>query len=226
MAICHTVTAIAVFSAIAADGPNAKARAIEVVIGFSIISFPFVLDRPLWFRSRIRSLATIHQKKPAISSLNETGVGSVSSAAATPAIASSFPKARPSRSRNKLIVGFALIFAVVAVGAAFATLLKLSRTYTDPAAQCELGISSYKSGDYASALKWLRQAADQGNAKAQYNLACMLEKGVGIPQDEVEARKWMEQSAKQGYANAQAVLGLAYLKGQFGLLKDESEAVK
>ena len=54
----------------------------------------------------------------------------------------------------------------------------------------------------------------------------MLEKGVGIPQDEVEARKWMEQSAKQGYANAQAVLGLAYLKGQFGLLKDESEAVK
>ena len=33
--------------------------------------------------------------------------------------------------------------------------------------------------DYSKAIKWLSLAADQGNGKAQTNLGCMYETGIG-----------------------------------------------
>jgi len=50
--------------------------------------------------------------------------------------------------------------------------------------------------DYAEAVKWLRLAAAQGLAAAQYNLGTILgEKGHGVPRDLAEAVKWLRLAA-------------------------------
>jgi TPR repeat protein len=61
-------------------------------------------------------------------------------------------------------------------------------------------------GDYAEAVKWFRLSAEQGYAKAQYNLALMYANGQGVSQDYKEAVKWYRLSAEQGNADAQIIL--------------------
>ena len=39
-------------------------------------------------------------------------------------------------------------------------------------------------------IKEWRKAAEQGNAKAQFNLGVLYEDGNGIPEDDAEAIKW------------------------------------
>ena len=56
--------------------------------------------------------------------------------------------------------------------------------------------------DYAQAVKWYRKAADQGHAKAQYNLALMYANGYGVPQDYVSAHMWWNLAAAKGDENA------------------------
>jgi TPR repeat protein len=60
----------------------------------------------------------------------------------------------------------------------------------------------------------MRRAAEQGYAKAQYNLGCMYENGLGVTQDFVEAVKWFRKAAEQGFASAQKNLGAMYGRGQ------------
>jgi hypothetical protein len=45
--------------------------------------------------------------------------------------------------------------------------------------------------DYEQAAKWYTKAAEQGVAKAQYNLGVMYSKGQGVIEDYVEAYKWI-----------------------------------
>jgi TPR repeat protein len=54
--------------------------------------------------------------------------------------------------------------------------------------------------------KQIRKAADQGHAKAQYNLGVMYEKGEGVQQNYSEALKWYKKAADQGHAGAQSKL--------------------
>ena len=77
--------------------------------------------------------------------------------------------------------------------------------------------------DYAEAVKWYRLAAEQGNAKAQYNLGVMHDKGQGVPEDYAEAVKWYRLAAEQGNAKAQYNFGAMYAKGQ-GLPQDYVQA--
>jgi hypothetical protein len=44
--------------------------------------------------------------------------------------------------------------------------------------------------DYAEALKWLRKAANQGQATAQWRLGGMYYSGRGVPQNYVRAYMW------------------------------------
>ena len=60
------------------------------------------------------------------------------------------------------------------------------------------------------AVKWYRLAAEQGNARAQYNLGYAYDNGEGVEQDYVEAVKWFRLAAEQGNADAQYNLGYAY----------------
>jgi TPR repeat protein len=59
--------------------------------------------------------------------------------------------------------------------------------------------------DLAEAARWYRLAADQGHAKAQYNLACLYGTGQGVPQDHAEEARLLRLAAAQGLAEAQAL---------------------
>jgi len=72
----------------------------------------------------------------------------------------------------------------------------------------------YKNGegvsqDYTKALDWYTKAAEQGFAKAQYNLGLIyVEGGEGIPQDYNKGLDWLTKAAEQGLAEAQANWGI------------------
>lgn len=48
--------------------------------------------------------------------------------------------------------------------------------------------------DYKEAVKWYHQAAEQGNADAQFKLGRMYANGYGVPQDYVQAHMWFNLS--------------------------------
>jgi TPR repeat protein len=79
--------------------------------------------------------------------------------------------------------------------------------------------------NYKEAVKWLRLAAEQGDAIAQVRLAAAYDEGKGVPQDNKEAVKWLRLAAEQGDASAQYILGLSYSTGK-GLQQDYKEALK
>ncbi len=86
------------------------------------------------------------------------------------------------------------------------------------------GAAAAKRGDHATALREWRPLAEQGNAKAQFNLGVMYDRGLGVPQDYAEAVKWYRKAAEQGNAEAQHDLGIMYDKG-LGVPQDYAEAV-
>jgi TPR repeat protein len=63
------------------------------------------------------------------------------------------------------------------------------------------------SQDYVQTTFWYRKAAEQGYAKAQYNLGVSYVLGQGVPQDYAQAALWYRKAAEQGYAEAQVGLG-------------------
>ena len=68
-------------------------------------------------------------------------------------------------------------------------------------------------------IEQLRLAAEQGYARAQFNLGVMYATGRGVPKDDAKAVKWYRLAADQGYARAQFNLGVMYATGR-GVLKD------
>lgn len=76
------------------------------------------------------------------------------------------------------------------------------------------GLTAAQKGDFATALREWRPLAQQGNARAQYNLGVMYDNGKGVPQDYKETVKWFRLAADQGNAGAQSNLGLMYENGQ------------
>ncbi len=85
------------------------------------------------------------------------------------------------------------------------------------------GLDAYDSGDYATALRGWRPLAEQGHAKAQFNLGVMYDKGTGVAQDDAEAVRLYRLAAEQGYARAQFNLGTMYDNGE-GVAQDDAEA--
>lgn len=62
------------------------------------------------------------------------------------------------------------------------------------------------------AIEWLRKAADQGYAVAQFRLGINLySKKNGSATDHSQGIKWLERAALQGYAQAQSYLGIKYI---------------
>ena len=86
-------------------------------------------------------------------------------------------------------------------------------------------IAAYRAGDYAAAVQEWRPLAEQGEARAQYNLGIMYAKGRGVLQDYAEAVRWYRMAAEQGEAGAQNNLGVMYANGD-GVLQDYAEAVR
>jgi TPR repeat protein len=70
-----------------------------------------------------------------------------------------------------------------------------------------------------------KEAAEQGDPEAQFELGKQYAEGKDIPQDYVESAKWYRKAADQGHAIAQYGLGLAYYNAN-GVARDYAEAVK
>jgi len=83
-------------------------------------------------------------------------------------------------------------------------------------------------GDIAASFLVFRQAAEQGSAAAQLELASfydpMVPAKAGFPHDGVQAADWYERAALAGLAEAQRKLGLLLAKGGAGLTADATKA--
>ena len=71
----------------------------------------------------------------------------------------------------------------------------------------------------------LRQAAEQGDADAQYKLGAIYTDGQRVPADYAEAARWYRLAAERGLAMAQGALGALYAIGR-GVPQDDVEAVR
>jgi TPR repeat protein len=74
----------------------------------------------------------------------------------------------------------------------------------------DLALEAYNLGKYAQASKGFRQAAFDGHADSQYNLAVMLYSGKGVPKDKAEAIYWFVKAAENGDQSAQYNLGVLF----------------
>lgn len=77
--------------------------------------------------------------------------------------------------------------------------------------------------EYEQAAKCFLRAAEQGYAKAQYNLGVCYEFGLGVEKNEAEAVKWYQKAVEQGHADAQSNLGACYERG-LGVKKSTKKA--
>ncbi|HGO8427817.1 TPA: tetratricopeptide repeat protein [Neisseria meningitidis] len=91
------------------------------------------------------------------------------------------------------------------------------------AALIALGLNQAVWADDVSDFRENLQAAEQGNAAAQYNLGAMYAEGQGVRRDDAEAVRWYRQAAEQGLAQAQFNLGAMYYKGH-GVRQDRALA--
>lgn len=94
--------------------------------------------------------------------------------------------------------------------------MELARLYL----QGEGGVSK----DYGKAAALFRIAATEGKAaEAQYALAVMLDRGLGVRRDPDEAIRWYNAAANAGHPRAMLNIGYAYAKGE-GLRQDYGQA--
>lgn len=56
-------------------------------------------------------------------------------------------------------------------------------------------VAAYTRGDYATAVQELLPMAQQGNARAQYNLGVMYASGLGVSQDDQQGYFWFSLAA-------------------------------
>ncbi len=74
-------------------------------------------------------------------------------------------------------------------------------------------------------VKFLTQAAEKGQAVAQYRLGTLYERGQGIPADPAKAAHWYEMAANQGNRKAMHNLAVSYAGGAAGK-KNMAEAAR
>lgn len=90
-------------------------------------------------------------------------------------------------------------------------------------ADFEKGMAAAEAGDFATALAEWAPLAEEGDARAQFNMAVLYDNGYGVEKDLAEAAKWFRLAAEQGLAMAQFNLGYMYATGQ-GMERDIKEA--
>ena len=92
------------------------------------------------------------------------------------------------------------------------------KTKDSVSADFQAGLDAYKKGDYETALKLYRAAAEQGDIMAQFTLGQVYHRPEkymkGVTKDDKEAVKWYRLAAEQGEDIAQFNLGRMYKKGQ------------
>jgi hypothetical protein len=108
-------------------------------------------------------------------------------------------------------------------------IMDIQSTNATPKQLFETGMAYYNGEgvdhNYDEAVKWVRLAADQGDANAQNALGESYYSGNGVAQNYIEAVKWARMAANKGYAAAQYAHGTLYYYGK-GLTPNYNDAVK
>ncbi len=86
------------------------------------------------------------------------------------------------------------------------------------------GFVAAESGHYNQAVSIWNPLAEKGHAVAQFNLALLYHRGLGVEPDESKAVYLYHQSAENGYRKAQEFLVVGYREGWFGLPIDAKKA--
>ena len=73
-------------------------------------------------------------------------------------------------------------------------------------AETTLGLLLFQNGDQAHGLKWLKQAAEQGEPRAQLVYGTALYNGDGVTQDKMLGYAYVSRAADQGLAPARDTL--------------------
>jgi TPR repeat protein len=89
----------------------------------------------------------------------------------------------------------------------------------------EPAVMAYRDGDYETAYRLWRAAAEKGVAIAEHNIGVMFQKGQFVAQDYAEAYRWHRRAADRGHAPAQHSLGVLYQEG-WGVARDPVEAAQ
>jgi len=89
----------------------------------------------------------------------------------------------------------------------------------DPREDTARGIEAHKANSFVDAMRWYRQAAEQGYAPAQARLAYLLDRA----EENEEAAQWYRKAAEQGNSDGQFGLGQMYAKGE-GVERDLEQA--
>lgn len=107
-----------------------------------------------------------------------------------------------------------------------AILLLLTVSFVSTAAADYLdGLAAYVKGDHKTACKEFAALAEQGDAKAQFKLGEMNERGHCGAKDDVAALNWYQKAAEQGNSEAQIYLGVMHYNGK-GAPQSDAEALK
>lgn len=95
---------------------------------------------------------------------------------------------------------------------------------TEPAVESPIEhLDDYSANDLTQ-LRLCQEAAEQGDAEAQYELACHYKEGFGtlIEANPAEAAKWYQEAAARGHVDAQVELAYCYITG-CGVNEDEKQ---
>ena len=96
----------------------------------------------------------------------------------------------------------------------------------DAVAQYSLGSFLYYGGtDVAQAIEWIRRAAEQKYAPAEFHVGLIYDFGFGVAADEREALAWYRKAADQGNPAAQRQVAEFFRRGR-GVEVDPAEAVR
>jgi hypothetical protein len=110
-----------------------------------------------------------------------------------------------------------IIFLLFAGGLAVS---KCSKTQNEKEAAAMVALAdSYETGsgvtqDYAKSAKLYKDAAEIGNAEAQYKIGEFFQFGKGVEKNECTAANYYKKSAKQGNFPSQVRLGTMYVLGK------------
>ena len=115
--------------------------------------------------------------------------------------------------------GAALIGVLAASGAAHAQTV----TKEAPDAETQMAVADYNAGNFPTALKEFRDAAEHGSRLAEFNYAMMLLNGEGTQANVEEGKKWLRKAADANMSHAQYVYGKMYDDGDF-VTRDPAEA--
>jgi TPR repeat protein len=91
--------------------------------------------------------------------------------------------------------------------------------------QVDWAKQNYANGHKGEAAKHYTDAAEKGNAEAQFQLAKMLVFGDGIAKNTSQGIAWLEKASSQNYAPAMTMLGIYSYTGAEGCAQNTARSV-